>query len=184
MKQILAASCATLAIIGATSGYANENIAYRYDAKGRLIEVRRTGTVNNNVVTAYSMDKADNRLAVVTTGSLNTGPSSPPPPPPPPPSSNSPPVPGAVPTQNIIRCTARSVNVTSGATDPENNLPITVIAANGSSGRGVATVALNAVQYEAFVTTGTDIVTYTLSDSLGATANGTFYVNITAGTCN
>ena len=184
MKQILAASCATLAIIAATSGYANENIAYKYDAKGRLIEVRRTGTVNNNVVTAYSMDKADNRQTVVTTGSPNTGPSAPAPPPPPPPPSNSPPVPGAVATQNIIRCTARSVNVTSGATDPENNLPIAVTAANASSGRGLATVVANAVNYEAFVNTGTDIVTYTLRDSLGATANGTFNVNITAGTCN
>ena len=180
----MAASCATLAIIAATPGYANENIAYKYDAKGRLIEVRRTGTVNNNVVTAYSMDKADNRQTVVTTGSPNTGASTPAPPPPPLPPSNSPPVPGAVATQSIVRCTARSINVTSGAPDPENNLPITVTAANASSGRSLATVVANAVRYEAFVNTGRGFVTYTLSDSLGATANGSFYVNITVGTCN
>ena len=50
---------------------AAETIAYKYDAKGRLIEVKRTGTVNNNVTTAYTHDKANNRKTVVVTGGLS-----------------------------------------------------------------------------------------------------------------
>ncbi len=60
---------------------ATETITYQYDAKGRLIEVKRTGTVNNNVQTNYTHDKANNRKTVVVTGSGGN-----PPPPPPPPS--------------------------------------------------------------------------------------------------
>ncbi len=53
---------------------AAETITYKYDAKGRLIEVKRTGTVNNNVQTNYTHDKANNRKTVVVTGSGNTPP--------------------------------------------------------------------------------------------------------------
>lgn len=53
---------------------AAETIVYRYDARGRLIAVERTGAVNNNVTTNYSFDKADNRLVKTTTGSPNLPP--------------------------------------------------------------------------------------------------------------
>lgn len=47
---------------------AAETVTYIYDAKGRLVKVVHTGTVNNNVQTTYSHDKADNRTNVTTTG--------------------------------------------------------------------------------------------------------------------
>jgi hypothetical protein len=53
---------------------AAETINYSYDAKGRLVKVERSGTVNNNVVTNYAFDKADNRTTKTTTGSPNSGP--------------------------------------------------------------------------------------------------------------
>jgi hypothetical protein len=53
---------------------ASETIAYSYDARGRLIKVERSGTVNNNVVTSYTYDKADNRTNKTTSGSPNSGP--------------------------------------------------------------------------------------------------------------
>ena len=53
---------------------AAETIAYSYDARGRLVKVARSGDVNDNVVTNYSYDKADNRTAKTTTGSPNNGP--------------------------------------------------------------------------------------------------------------
>lgn len=53
---------------------AAETITYTYDAKGRLIKVVRTGTVNNNVQTTYTHDKANNRKNTTTTGSANTPP--------------------------------------------------------------------------------------------------------------
>jgi hypothetical protein len=52
--------------------HAAEAITYKYDAKGRLIQVKRTGTVNNNVTTDYTHDKANNRTKAKTTGSTNT----------------------------------------------------------------------------------------------------------------
>ncbi len=56
-----------LILIGAAA-YAAETINYSYDARGRLIQVNHTGTVNNNVVTNYTLDKADNRETKTTTG--------------------------------------------------------------------------------------------------------------------
>jgi uncharacterized protein RhaS with RHS repeats len=53
---------------------AAETIAYKYDARGRLVRVERSGSVNNGVATNYSYDKADNRTAKTTTGSPNPGP--------------------------------------------------------------------------------------------------------------
>lgn len=48
-----------------------ETITYKYDARGRLIEVKRTGVVNNNVQSNYTYDKANNRKTVVVTGASN-----------------------------------------------------------------------------------------------------------------
>jgi hypothetical protein len=61
-------------LIPSVTASAAETITYKYDAKGRLIEVKRTGTVNNNVTTTYTHDKADNRKNVTTTGSPNAPP--------------------------------------------------------------------------------------------------------------
>ena len=51
-----------------------ETITYSYDAKGRLVKVVRTGTVNNNVTVDYEHDKADNRTRLKTTNSPNPPP--------------------------------------------------------------------------------------------------------------
>jgi murein DD-endopeptidase MepM/ murein hydrolase activator NlpD len=53
---------------------ASETIAYTYDAKGRLVKVERSGSINNGVVTNYAFDKADNRTGKTTAGSPNPGP--------------------------------------------------------------------------------------------------------------
>jgi hypothetical protein len=58
----------------ASSAMAAETITYTYDAKGRLVKVVRTGTVNNNVTVEYTHDKADNRTRVKTTNSPNPPP--------------------------------------------------------------------------------------------------------------
>jgi YD repeat-containing protein len=62
-----------LIVLGVTA-YAAETINYSYDARGRLKQVARTGTINNNVTTNYTYDKADNRTNKTTTGSPNPGP--------------------------------------------------------------------------------------------------------------
>lgn len=53
---------------------ATETVNYSYDAKGRLVQVARTGTINNGVTTNYTYDRADNRTNKTTTGSPNPGP--------------------------------------------------------------------------------------------------------------
>lgn len=54
---------------------AAETIFYRYDARGRLVEVvRNDGSGAANVVTHYGFDKADNRILKNTAGSPNGGP--------------------------------------------------------------------------------------------------------------
>jgi hypothetical protein len=66
---------AVVALLGTSVGaYAAETITYKYDARGRLIEIKRTGTVNNNVQSNYTHDKANNRKTVVVTGSGNAPP--------------------------------------------------------------------------------------------------------------
>jgi YD repeat-containing protein len=65
---------ALLALVLGRGAGAAETINYTYDAKGRLIKVVHTGTVNNNVTTDYTHDKANNRKTVVTTNSPNPPP--------------------------------------------------------------------------------------------------------------
>lgn len=59
-----------------TSGasLAAETITYRYDARGRLVQVARSGSVNNGVTTTYAHDRANNRTTKTTTGSPNPPP--------------------------------------------------------------------------------------------------------------
>lgn len=64
-----------LCLLGlASTATATETITHSYDAKGRLVKVVRTGTVNNNVTTEYEHDKADNRTRLKTTNSPNPPP--------------------------------------------------------------------------------------------------------------
>jgi hypothetical protein len=66
MRMTLLVVGGTLALAGMAR--ASETISYSYDAKGRLILVQHAGTVNNNVVSNYTFDAADNRKNVKTTG--------------------------------------------------------------------------------------------------------------------
>ena len=52
----------------ASAALASETITYSYDAKGRLVKVVHSGTVNNGVQAQYTHDKADNRKNVKVTG--------------------------------------------------------------------------------------------------------------------
>lgn len=70
-RVVLAAS--TISALPAAA-IAAETITYTYDAKGRLVKVERSGSVNNNVKAEYTHDKADNRTNVTVTGSPNASP--------------------------------------------------------------------------------------------------------------
>jgi len=51
-------------LVVAAAAYASETISYTYDARGRLVRVARSGSVNNNVAANYTYDKGDNRTNV------------------------------------------------------------------------------------------------------------------------
>jgi YD repeat-containing protein len=72
-RSIIAAALVTTALLS-IAAEAAETITYTYDARGRIVGVAHSGTVNNNVVTNYTYDKADNRTNKTTTGSPNPGP--------------------------------------------------------------------------------------------------------------
>lgn len=61
-------------LLVAAPATATETITYTYDAKGRLVKVVRTGTVNNNVTVDYEHDKADNRIRLKVMNSPNSPP--------------------------------------------------------------------------------------------------------------
>jgi YD repeat-containing protein len=68
-KIMLSALVLTMTASTAASGA--ETITYTYDARGRLVKVVHTGTVNNNNQACYKYDKADNRTNVqINVGSL------------------------------------------------------------------------------------------------------------------
>lgn len=70
LTTALAAATITAALAAASAApeMGNETITYTYDARGRLTNVTHTGSVNNNVATNYTYDKAENRLTVNVTG--------------------------------------------------------------------------------------------------------------------
>lgn len=70
MQRSTVGICIGLALAPAIA-IAAETITYTYDAKGRLVKVIRTGTVNNNVTYDYVLDRTDNRKNVKVTNSAN-----------------------------------------------------------------------------------------------------------------
>ena len=52
----------------AAGAFAAETLSYRYDARGRLVKVERTGAVNNGVTTNYTYDNANNRTNKTVSG--------------------------------------------------------------------------------------------------------------------
>lgn len=62
------------ALLAPAGVHAGETVTYTYDAKGRLVKVVHAGTVNNNLQTTYTHDKADNRKNTTTSGSPNSSP--------------------------------------------------------------------------------------------------------------
>ncbi|WEJ99947.1 MAG: hypothetical protein P0Y59_24135 [Candidatus Sphingomonas phytovorans] len=58
----------TLCTAAPLQAWAAETITYTYDAKGRLVKVEHSGTVNNGVKAEYTHDKADNRKNLKVTG--------------------------------------------------------------------------------------------------------------------
>jgi len=61
---MIAGACISLP----SSAIASETITYTYDARGRVVSVEHSGTVNDNIETVYTYDRVDNRVNVTVTG--------------------------------------------------------------------------------------------------------------------
>jgi hypothetical protein len=68
MKRYEILAAAGIALVAIAAAEASETLNYSYDARGRLVRVTHSGSVNNNVSTNYSYDKADNRTLKNVTG--------------------------------------------------------------------------------------------------------------------
>jgi len=70
MKNVrIGAMIGIAAVTGlAAEALASETVTYTYDARGRVVAVKHSGTVNNNVQSNYAYDKADNRTNKTVTG--------------------------------------------------------------------------------------------------------------------
>lgn len=67
MKYLLGIA---LLLIGGTAAFADETTNYKYDARGRLVEVKHQGGPANGTTTTYAHDAADNRANVTVTDRL------------------------------------------------------------------------------------------------------------------
>ena len=74
VAALVAAGLAAAALAAALPAFAAETVTYGYDARGRLVEVKRVVNGGNPVTTSYGFDKADNRVSKTTTGSPNPPP--------------------------------------------------------------------------------------------------------------
>ena len=155
-----------------------ETITYTYDPLGRLVAVRRSGTVNNGQNETTSYDAAGNRSNVSVTG-VGT-PNLPPPGPPP--------VPEIPPNQAPVavndsmaqsKCAPTSHDVLLNDYDPDGNTPLSLVSVSGGGALGTARIHFNKVLFTPNRVTGTAIITYTLRDALGATATGTLTIALT-----
>lgn len=158
---------------------ASETIAYEYDAKGRLVRVVRSGTVNNGVVAQYDYDRADNRSNVSTSGSPYGSPTPTPTPAP----TNRPPIAVADNAGSMGKCLIKIVNVTANDSDPDGDALI-VISASASGDMAASVASASSVEIDSGPTAGAKTISYTISDGHGGTANGTISVTVSGGVCN
>lgn len=67
MRTIIMITGFATAAVSSVAGAA-ETTAFTYDARGRLKQVAKTGSINNGVNTAYQFDRAHNRTRKTITG--------------------------------------------------------------------------------------------------------------------
>lgn len=175
---------ALVALTVGNAADASDTVTYTYDALGRLIAVSTSGGPNNGQAVSAGYDPAGNRsnYCLATAGTPACPPPGPPATPPPPP-GNQPPV--TVPnTASLQKCRSVTVNVIANDSDPEGNVPLVLLSVTGATIGYAQLVGTTSVYYESNTQGGTDVLTYTVRDSLGASSTGTLTVTVAGGAIN
>lgn len=172
----------SLSANGAANG---QSTTYSYDALGRLTGLSVSGGPNNGHASSICLDNAGNRTnykvapgvtpCVVTTTSTPTPPLSNPPP------TNQPPT--AVADSASGSCNVvKTINVTANDTDSEGNYPLSVVSVSGNENVDAVVANSTSVTLDGYVSNTSNILSYIVQDSRGATAAG--QITYRVGTCS
>lgn len=163
------------------ASHAAETVNHQYDALGRLISSSKSGGPASGAQTTTAYDPAGNRSNQTVTGAGGGGGTPPPPPPPPP--ANNPPVANADNGGTMQKCSLKTVAVTGNDTDPNGDYPLTVVSASASGDMNASVANSTSVLIESGQTAGAKSISYTISDSRGATASGYISITVSNGVC-
>ena len=83
----------------------------------------------------------------------------------------------------MSRCVAAQFPVLLNNSDPDGNTPLALVSVSGGGARGTPSISGTNILFEPSGATGTASVSYTMRDSLGATASATLTITITNGSC-
>ena len=189
------ALCLTLLVpVAGLVAQSSETKTYTYDALGRLIIVDVNGGPADGDSTGYTFDPAGNRTNVSSPAVIPTPTPTPTPPTPTPSPTPPPPTPTPTPTptntppvanadSTLIACWGtQSRNLTSNDTDADGDLPLALSALLRISGTAYAEiVSASSVGVTGAEAPGTTVYQYTIADSRGATADGSFTITTTDG---
>jgi hypothetical protein len=87
-------------------------------------------------------------------------------------------------TRHVQRCTITAINVLANDSDPENNLPLSLVSVSAGTIGTAYIWGSSTVYYESTITPGSESLTYVVQDSLGATSNGSLNITISGGILN
>ena len=83
----------------------------------------------------------------------------------------------------MLKCSSKTVNVTVKDTDPDGDYPLTVVSASASGDMSASVASSTSVLIESGETAGAKSISYTISDSRGATASGNITLTVSSGAC-
>lgn len=184
MKRIGKAGFVAAVLAAPTAAAAaSETVTYSYDVLGRLVAVSATGTVNDGLGITTSYDSAGNRCGYGVTGADGTvGVAAPACSGPDDGGANQPPV-AASDSGSMTRCLDETFAVLANDSDPDGDLPLTLVSVSGGGTKGMPFVSGTSILFSPNDITGTAVVSYVMRDSLGATDSATLTITIINGSC-
>ena len=150
----------------AGAAIASETDNYNYDARGRLISVSRSGSVNNGVGVTYALDKEGNRTQVVVSAVGGGGGA-----------------PVAVADSGTYStydaCNGIGLTVLANDSDTGGHYPLSVVSVTSSDPNFWSSNPYVFYTTGGWLYPGTTTATYTIQNSIGQQASGTITITLT-----